>query len=191
MNTNCNINNCDLSMINGNSIDIKMQGCDSEIKADILVKEYNSTRVWGQVRNCDGKPIANALLKLVKVVHDADGTCFYQGIAHTVSDCEGFYQFDVCIDECCSSEYKILVGKSSVGQERIIMTGDGNCKACTTTGYNPCGEYNYRVTPADKIVCNGNTSNGCSESCTNVNTSCNCNQSSSYDYCVKPKSMCK
>ncbi len=148
MNNNC----CDLSMINGNSIDIKPQGCDSEIKADIVVSEYNSVRLWGQVVNCCGEPVANALLKLVKVVYDCNERCMYQGIAHSVSDCHGFYQFDLCVDDP-SVKYKVLVNKSAVGTERIIETAGGNCNACVEPGYTPCGEYKYRVTPPDQINC--------------------------------------
>ncbi len=155
-------NSCDLSMINGNSIDIEPKGCDSEIKADIVVSEFNSTRLWGQIVNCYGESVSNALLKLVKVVTDCNGRCTYQGIAHSVSDCDGFYQFDLCVDEK-DAKYKILVNKSATGMERIIEPSGGNCRACTENSYSPCGEYKYRVTPPDRFNC-GNE----------VPTSCNC-----------------
>ncbi len=148
MNNNC----CDLSMINGNSIDITPQGCDSEIKADIVVSEFNSVRLWGQVLNCHGEPVSSALLKLVKVVPDCNGKCILQGIAHSVSDCQGFYQFDLCVDDPCA-KYKVLVNKSAVGTERIIENDGGNCHACSKPDYTPCGEYKYRITPPDHIDC--------------------------------------
>ncbi len=148
-----NMNNyCDLSMINGNSIDIALQGCDSEIKADIVVSEFNSVRLWGQILNCDGEAVSNALLKLVKIVIDCNGKCLYQGIAHTVSDCNGFYQFDLCADDPCA-KYKVLVNKSATGTERIIEDNTGNCQACVDPDYTPCGEYRYRVTPPDSFEC--------------------------------------
>ena len=163
MSKNCNNLVCDNSMIDGNSIDVILEGCDSEVRADVIVSEFNSIRLWGQVRNCDGDPVSNVLCKLVKVVKNGD-MCQYQGIAHTVSDCEGFYQFDICVDipgRC----YKVLVNKSAVGIERIISTGDGNCDACTSPGYNPCGEYKYRVTPADKINCKQKSKHECKDQC--------------------------
>ena len=156
MNDMCNNEKCDLSMINGNSIDVILNNCDTEIKADIVVSEFNSVRLWGQVKNCDGQPISNALLKLIKVVKGSHG-CEYQGIAHTVSDCDGFYQFDICAEDD-NDAYKIIVNKSATGTERIINTGEGNCKPCIEPIYNPCGEYKYRTTPADKIVCDRNPS---------------------------------
>ncbi len=155
-----NINSCDLSMINGNSIDIEPHGCDSEIKADIVVSEFKSVRLWGQVVNCAGEPVANALLKLVKVVYDSAGNCVYQGIAHSVSDCQGFYQFDLCAEDPCA-KYKVLVNKSAVGTERIIQTGGGNCNACSEDEYTPCGEYKYRVSPPDHINCTPVQPTGC------------------------------
>lgn len=127
MSCNCNHIKCDHSLINGNSIDINIEGCESEIKADIVVSEFCSIRLWGQIKTCNGAPVKNALLKLVKVNVKPCG-CEYQGIAHTVSDCNGFYQFDLCDiekDAC----YKVIVGKASTGCERTIST-QGNCQPC-------------------------------------------------------------
>ncbi len=149
MNNKC----CDIKMISGNSVDIAPQGCDSEIKADIVVDEYSSVRLWGQILSCGGEPIADALIKLVRVVYDCHGRCVYQGISHTVSDCQGFYQFDLCVDEP-DAKYKVLVNKTAVGTERIIEVDGGNCKACRKRGYTPCREYKHRVTPADHFDCN-------------------------------------
>ncbi len=178
-----NNNTCDLSMINGNSIDIAPQGCDSEIKADIVVSEFNSVRLWGQVVNCTGEPVANALLKLVKVVYDCAGKCVYQGIAHTVSDCNGFYQFDLCVDDPCA-KYKVLVNKSAVGTERIIDTGTGNCNACTQPDYTPCGDYKYRVTPPDQISCPKNYNDcGCNKVVAEPYQECKCKAADPFQEC--------
>ncbi len=180
-------NNCDLSMINGNSIDVMPQGCDSEIKADIVVSEFNSVRLWGQIVNCRGEAVPNALLKLIKIVTDCEGKCLYQGIAHTVSDCNGFYQFDLCVDDPCA-KYKVLVNKSATGTERIIEDNTGNCHACTDPGYTPCGEYKYRVTPPDSFNCekpSGCTCEKCSKTCApQPQTNCACKQEVCPNYCT-------
>lgn len=152
-----NINNmcdkaCDLTMIDGNSIDIILNGCDSEIKADIYVREFESVRLWGQIKGCNGKPVPYALLKLVKVIKKPCGTCEYHGISHSISDCQGFYQFDLCAKEK-NAKYKILVSKAVVGRERVILSNDGNCNACSTPAYDPCREYKARLTYPDKIEC--------------------------------------
>ncbi len=185
-------NNCDLSMINGNSIDIAPQGCDSEIKADITVSEFNSVRLWGQIVNCHGMAVPNALLKLVKIVMDCNNKCLYQGIAHTVSDCNGFYQFDLCVDDPCA-KYKVLVNKSATGTERIIDGSSGNCNACSNPGYAPCGEYKHRVTPPDHFDCSQGPVCTCDKCKKNhipqPQSPCKCQQDTCVDYCA-PKCSC-
>lgn len=160
MNSNCC--STDLGMINGNSIDIIPKNCDTEIKADIMVTEFNSVRLWGQIINCYGQPVPNALLKLVRVEKDCQGKCVYQGIAHSVSDCNGFYQFDLCVDDN-TIQYKVLVNKSAIGTERIIEANGGNCGECVTPSYSPCSEYKFRVTPPDHIECSVKKCNNCCE----------------------------
>lgn len=146
------------NVICGNSVDIKITEFDAaEVRADVVVESAskegpcNIVRLWGQIKDCHGNPVANALLKLVKVVCTAAGK-EYQGVAHTVSDCEGFYQFDLCY--CDGTEcYKILVSKAYTGPEQVIQTGAGNCYACTGQGcigngqYGPCAEYNPIIVP--------------------------------------------
>ncbi len=156
-------NKCDLTMINGNSIDISPQGCESEIKADVMVSEFNSVRLWGQIINCHGEPVSYALLKLVKVVTDCHGKCVYQGIAHTLSDCHGFYQFDLCVDDPCV-KYKVLVNKSATGPKRVVKCGLGNCNSCVSRVYTPCAEYDYKLTKPDDFDCEKTPCAGCKDS---------------------------
>lgn len=135
----------------GNSIDINMNSfCNAaEIKADIKVEEHCSKRIWGQVVNCYGEPISNVLVKLLKV----ENKCGYQkyvGVAHTVSDCEGFYQFDVCKNEYHEC-YKIIVNKVITGEEITIDTKGGNCNACCKKPC--CNEHCHKepiVVPMEK-----------------------------------------
>lgn len=139
----------------GNSIDIVVEQCDPvvEIRADVRVEEFLSKRLWGQILNCKGEPVSNTLIKLAKV-ECTHGKKQYKGIAHTVTDCEGFYQFDVCAEE--DACYKIIVNKAITGPEAIIETGGGNCNACEYTGdggYKPCHEYKEEVRPYQKCEC--------------------------------------
>lgn len=124
------------NMIHGNSVDIVVNKCDSEIKADITVSEFNSIRLWGQVKNCNGQPVANALIKLVKVIKTCTGFK-YEGVSHTISDCNGFYQFDICDNLSCD-HYKVLVGKSVYGSERVIS--DNDCANCNNSSNCKCRE---------------------------------------------------
>lgn len=114
-------------LIVGNSLEVEVHGDDCEIRADIEVARKNTVRLWGQVKDCEGKPVEGALVKLLKqtVVCDKPN---YAGIAHAVTDCLGFYQFEIC--PCHSStKYRILVGKAAIGSEKIINS-NGTCNPC-------------------------------------------------------------
>lgn len=148
-NNNCECS-CDYTVVSGNSLDVDVNYCESEIRADIVVSEYSSVRLWGRIVNCDGKPIANALIKLLQVECHANKE-YYKGIAHTVSDCDGFYQFELCAcaEKVDSSCYKILVSKAAYGPERILPVTGGNCNVCDPceeNGFDPCKEYPPIVT---------------------------------------------
>lgn len=128
------------TVVYGNSVDVDVKDCESEIRADVVVAEFEAVRLWGQVRGCDGKPVAGALLKLVRVIRSS-GKVMYKGIAHAISDCEGFYQFDICPEECGDGgSYKILVNKAAVGPERVISVSESNCDPCDAinSNLNPC-----------------------------------------------------
>lgn len=176
----CNSNNGVL----GNSIDIKVDPSnrDVEIRADVRVEEFMTKRLWGQIINCSGCPVPNTLIKLVKII-----TCGcrkeYLGIAHTVTDCEGFYQFDICSDE--EACYKIIVNKAVTGDETVIETGGGNCNACSgNPSYDPC------AIPKRHIVAYEPCDN------TRYQSDCRCDQPMPCDntryhseyYCEKPTS---
>lgn len=50
------------------------------------------------------------------------------GVAHGITDCEGFYQFDICgCDE--TGSFKIVVSKAASGKERVICD-KGECEPC-------------------------------------------------------------
>lgn len=128
------MSNSKQNIIIGNSIDININPhqCETEIRADVVVAQFTAVRLWGQVVNCSGEPVPNALIKLVKIVGHAPNQD-YQGIAHTVSDCDGFYQFDICSDE--EAWYKVLVGKSNTGKEVIVSSANPECPSHPTPSY--------------------------------------------------------
>lgn len=141
------IKDCDDNLtVVGNSVDFSLNSEDSEIKADVIVGYRNSVRVWGQVKDCDGRPIGCAYVKLVKMT--ADGLV---GIAHTISDCLGFYQFDICPckDGC---DFTVIVGKAATGSERAVTSGfrglncgasvcEDSCESCSNTCIPSCKKY--------------------------------------------------
>ena len=105
----------DCEVLQGNVIDIDLKKDDCEVRADIRVKRKNCVRIWGRVMDCYGEPVEEALVKLLKK-------------AHTITDCEGFYQFDVC-DEECKAEYRVIVSKAATGKDRVIYD-EGECEPC-------------------------------------------------------------
>ncbi len=120
------------STYEGNNYDICLEPSDCEIKANLIVSPAKrSVRIWGRVLDCNGRPVEGALIKLIKSVCCCG--CFdYEGLAHTVSDCDGFYQFEV--DPCDKSNaYKMVVGMAATGKERAIAE-EGNCKNCARQG---------------------------------------------------------
>ncbi|MGL4913488.1 MAG: hypothetical protein ACRC3Y_13775 [Romboutsia sp.] len=135
-------NNCTCSsettVVSGNSLEVDVNYCESEIRADVVVEEYSSVRLWGQIVNCDGKPISNALIKLLKVELCGKHVT-YRGVSHTISDCEGFYQFELCGNNEDHECYKLLVSKAACGPEKIVPISNVSC--------NPCEQCEPTITP--------------------------------------------
>lgn len=148
MNCNCNKTKCDnQNMVLGNSMDISIdpKTCESEIRADIVVSETRGIRLWGQVKNSRGEGVESVLLKLIKKVCTNNGV-MYRGIAHTVSDCDGFYQFDLCNEDTRNSCYRVLVGKANTGGiERVIDVGPGNCDGYSNDNGYECKNENIYI----------------------------------------------
>lgn len=141
--------NCDYSVVSGNSLDVEVNYCESEIRADIIVQEQKSVRLWGRIINCNGEPVSNALIKLLKV-ENCGNYYTYVGVAHTISDCEGFYQFELCTcsDEYDEANYKILVSKAAYGPEKVIPVNNANCDPCDDdNNFDPCKEYDQIMAP--------------------------------------------
>ncbi len=113
--------------IKGNAIEVEVKPKDCEIRADIIVAKERCVRLWGQVKDCEGKPVKDALVKLLKPIWKY-GRIEFIGIAHTMTDCLGFYQFDLCTEEE-NTKFRVIVGKATKGNERIITTG-GHCNPC-------------------------------------------------------------
>lgn len=108
INHSCQVCSDDKNGIVGESIDIVLKDvCESEIKAEITVKEFESVRIWGQVKDSCGCPMPRTLLKLLRC--DCEN---FSGIAHTISDCQGFYQFDLC-KKTEGGKYRIIAGRVS------------------------------------------------------------------------------
>lgn len=127
--------NSDRSYIVGNSVDICVRECDTEIKAKVVVQERDTVRVWGQVVDCQNRGVPFALVKLLK-----EGCRGLESISHSITDCDGFYQFEVC-PERDGREFTILVSKDARSRERVESRGlrDNNCRGiCRRDRSNGC-----------------------------------------------------
>lgn len=123
----CKKEQCD--SVKGNSFDVEIKKRDCEIRADIVVgRKRRCIRLWGQVKDCDGIPVEDALVKLLKVCH-RNGKIEFEGVAHTQTDCLGFYQFEVCPNEE-NVKFRVIVSKASRGHERKIDDEHGFCDPC-------------------------------------------------------------
>lgn len=118
----------------GNALDVELKKCDGEVRADVVVnREKRCVRLWGQVKDCEGKAIEGALVKLLKPYY-RNGKIEFEGVAHTTTDCLGFYQFDICPEDE-KVKFRVIVSKASRGRERIIDHEEGIC--------NPCDDYDH------------------------------------------------
>ncbi|OQB23273.1 MAG: hypothetical protein BWY11_01997 [Firmicutes bacterium ADurb.Bin182] len=113
-------------VLQGNVVELELKKEDCEVRADIKVKRKNCIRIWGRVVDCFGDPVEDALVKLIKKIKMKESWKF-EGVAHTLTDCEGFYQFDICGEEC-KANYRIIVSKAAMGKERTVF--DDECEPC-------------------------------------------------------------
>ncbi|MCQ1530737.1 hypothetical protein [Lutispora saccharofermentans] len=126
--------------VKGNAIDVELRPNDCEVRADIVVDRERCIRLWGQIKDCEGKPVKDALVKLLKPIWKY-GKIEYVGVAHTTTDCLGFYQFNICPDEN-NNKFRVIVSKAAKGNERVIYTGGGKCNPCADRQEKPeepCG----------------------------------------------------
>lgn len=121
---------CGCDSVKGNSIGVELNKGDCEVRADVVVARTSGVRIWGRVKDCEGRSVAYALVKLVKVVNNC-GVVDVEGIAHTITDCNGFYQFEVNPCEV-GAKYRILVHKAAQGCERVIPESAMECDPCTS-----------------------------------------------------------
>lgn len=116
----CKAKKCSVYEGDNAGLDIKEGEC--EVRRDLMIKKAECVRIWGQIKDCRGCPVRGALVKLVKQVCKGH-KCWYIGIAHTLTDCQGFYQFDICRkEEKCS--YRVIAGKAAVDDRYYDEPGD-------------------------------------------------------------------
>ncbi|MCT4605593.1 MAG: hypothetical protein N4A64_05705 [Marinisporobacter sp.] len=119
-----------------------------EIRVDIEVAKRKTVRLWGQIKDCKGKPVPCALVKLVKEVKKGC-KIEYEGVAHGITDCLGFYQFDLCVpDDDYVYKFRVFVSKQATGKEIVIKKAV--CDPCD----HPCSCNDYHSSNNNNCSCN-------------------------------------
>jgi hypothetical protein len=124
----CDVTKNDCDLIIGNvskDIEITRDIDASDIRADLKVKKVRTIRLWGRVEDHNNKPVDNALVKLVREVKDSYDRKEYVGVADSITDCNGFYQFSICVDENnIPAVFKVFVGKQALKSSIRITKAD-------------------------------------------------------------------
>lgn len=93
----------------GQTKDLEIKEEDVDIRLDFEVEKKTTSKLWGQVKDTDGRCVEGAFVMLLKPKY-IRGNIEYVPIATAVSDCMGFYQFEIDqIEKGC--KYKVSVGK--------------------------------------------------------------------------------
>lgn len=95
--------------IKGNSLDVNIDKSDSDIRADLVLETKSIIRIWGQIKDCHGNTVGDAIVSLLKPGY-IRGKLNYVCTATTVTDYMGFYQFELDNDYK-DTVYRIIVSK--------------------------------------------------------------------------------
>lgn len=112
----------------GTSIYLELNKNKYDVSAHISVEDKKSVKLWGQVKDCKGYPVEDALIKLLKPVSQ-DGNIEYVGIDHTITDNLGFYKFDLSLDNQ-NTKLIVIASKATSGNERTIDENNNLCNPC-------------------------------------------------------------
>lgn len=108
---------------------------ECEIRVDIVTERVRQVVViWGYVKDCGGCPVSGALVKLQQ--HGCRPQEL-RGIAHTFTDCKGYYQFDLMGD--CGGKFRVVASKSACGREHEGKDCHHPPQTC-----DPCGPVRER-----------------------------------------------
>lgn len=112
----------------GNAIYLELNKNNCEVSTHISVVGEKSVKLWGQVKDCEGHPVEDALIKLLKPVSQ-DGNIDYVGVDHTTSDNLGFYKFELSPN---NENIKLIViaSKAISGNQRTIDENSSLCNPC-------------------------------------------------------------
>lgn len=112
--------------IEGNVLEVDINKDDSEIEANVEVTRKRKVRLWGQVKDSTGEYVKCVLVNLIKQTYK-NNKIEFESIAHTVTDCMGFYQFDISPPKY-KEHFFIMISKQIVDKKRTIDKSQYNSR---------------------------------------------------------------
>ncbi|MEG1002144.1 MAG: hypothetical protein RSF37_02005 [Clostridium sp.] len=83
-----------IKLFQGSTREIEVLEDDFEIRADVILKCIDTLNIWGEIKFDNCKPVAGAVVKLLKVIDDCYGEEYIE-ICKTVTDKRGRYRFEI------------------------------------------------------------------------------------------------
>ncbi len=84
---------------------------------EIILPEDNREVIYGVVRDCHGRPIEDAVVKLVEIIK-MNGKEFRAPISHTFTDKEGDFTFGPL---CPDRKYEIIIWANAVKHKKMCV----------------------------------------------------------------------
>ena len=110
---------------------------DCKIQADITVERVRNVIIWGNVTDCMGTPVPDALVKLMKYTGECGSEL--KEICRTHTDCNGYYQFD--LEYGCEGRYRVLVNACTSCEKECKSRVQRNDEPCTA--HDICYDKQY------------------------------------------------
>lgn len=89
---------------------------------EIILPEDNREVIYGVVKDCHGRPVEDAVVKLVEILN-MGGREFRAPISHTFTDKEGDFTFGPL---CPGRKYEIIIWANDVKHKKISVKPEKN-----------------------------------------------------------------
>lgn len=127
--------------------DIEVDGIfatGKQFDLEIVLPEDNRDVIYGVVKDCHGRPIEDAVVKLVEVIR-FDGRSYRAPISHTFTDKEGDFTFGPL---CPDRKYEIIIWANNVKHRRLCVKPERDF-SCLKGVIMPKCEYKCEIKDDD------------------------------------------
>ena len=115
VNAECDISQQKVDKNATKGVEVVVNPCEKEVRADIKIKQFKKVKIWGQIKDQCGCFVAGATVTLSKIIKKC-GCQDVVFIEQTISDKHGIYCFTICVDDC-SERYRICANKKGCKTE--------------------------------------------------------------------------